>query len=95
MLTTFAFGSVTEAIGIRGVLGILSGVIFLTALLTLMIPETKGKSLDEIENDTIYGRSIERSSTSEGRKQTVTASSLSSGDIFDVSTVENIEFTKK
>ncbi|PVH84325.1 MFS general substrate transporter [Cadophora sp. DSE1049] len=56
VLTTFAFGSVTEAIGIRGVLGILSGVIFLTALLTLMIPETKGKSLDEIENDTIYGK---------------------------------------
>lgn len=95
MLTTFAFGSVTEAIGIRGVLGILSGVIFLTALLTLMIPETKGKSLDEIENDTIYGRSIERSSTFANGTQKATASSLSSGDVFVASAIESIEVTKK
>ncbi|CZR68276.1 uncharacterized protein PAC_18175 [Phialocephala subalpina] len=58
VLTTFTFGSVTNAIGVQGVLGILSGVIFLTALVTLMIPETRGMSLEEIESGAFYGEVI-------------------------------------
>ncbi|KAG4428917.1 hypothetical protein IFR05_015604 [Cadophora sp. M221] len=95
VLTTFAFGSVTDTIGIRGVLGILSGVIFLTALLTLMIPETKGMSLDQIENGTIYGRSIGQTPTNESVIPRFTAS-MSSGDAFDVkTTMGNVEVMKR
>lgn len=32
-----------------------SGILFLTALLTLWIPETKGKTLEQIEIGDIYG----------------------------------------
>jgi hypothetical protein len=53
------FGSVTNAIGIRGVFGIMSGCLFLTVLITLMIPETRGKTLEAIENGVLYGDSIE------------------------------------
>ena len=55
VVTAFAFGSLTDSIGLRGVLGLLSGVMALTALVTLMIPETKGRSLEEIEHGIIYG----------------------------------------
>ncbi|RAO71611.1 uncharacterized protein BHQ10_007623 [Talaromyces amestolkiae] len=54
VLTAFAFGSVEDAIGLSGVLGIFSGVMALTALVTLWIPETKGRTLAEIENDVLY-----------------------------------------
>jgi hypothetical protein len=37
----------------------LSGVIFLTALLTLMILETKGKTLEEIESGVLYGETVD------------------------------------
>ncbi|KAF2671402.1 MFS general substrate transporter [Microthyrium microscopicum] len=55
LLTAFAFGTITEKIGLPGVLGLFSGIMFLCALLTLMIPETKGKTLDDIENEVLYG----------------------------------------
>ncbi|KIX03320.1 uncharacterized protein Z518_06872 [Rhinocladiella mackenziei CBS 650.93] len=55
VLTAFAFGSLTDAVGLQGTLGLLCGVLALTALVTLWIPETKGRSLDEIEQGTIYG----------------------------------------
>lgn len=55
ILTTFAFGTITKKIGLQGVLGLFSGILFLTALLTLWIPETKGKTLEQIENGDIYG----------------------------------------
>ncbi|KUJ10168.1 MFS inorganic phosphate transporter [Mollisia scopiformis] len=58
VLTAFAFGSVTNAIGIRGVLGILSGVIFLVALLTLMIPETKGKTWKRSKMESCMARQL-------------------------------------
>lgn len=66
VVTAFSFGSLTDAIGLRGVLGLLSGIMALTALCTLLIPETKGRSLDEIERGVIYGvdRSTESVSTS-------------------------------
>lgn len=54
VLTAFAFGSVEDAIGLSGVLGIFSGVMALTALVTLWIPETKGRTLAEIEDDVLY-----------------------------------------
>lgn len=54
VLTAFAFGSVEDAIGLSGVLGIFSGVMALTALVTLWIPETKARTLAEIESDVLY-----------------------------------------
>ena len=59
VLTAFAFGSITDAIGLQGVLGLFSGIMALVAILTLLIPETKGATLEDIENETIYfGKSL-------------------------------------
>lgn len=58
LLTAFAFGSATDAIGLRGVLGLLSGIMALVALVTFLIPETKGRSLEDIEEDLQYGERI-------------------------------------
>lgn len=55
LLTAFAFGSITDAIGIQGVLWLFAGIMALCALLTLFIPETKGKSMEEIEDGILYG----------------------------------------
>ena len=74
VVTAFAFGSLTDAIGLRGVLGLLSGIMVLTALVTLMIPETKGRSLEEIEHGVIYGMK------NDGNRN------LSSGDVTPVAT---------
>lgn len=81
----------------RGVLGILSGVIFLTALLTLMIPETKGKTLEEIESGVIYGRAVTcLPSTNELPvvHKSSTAGSFSEGDVLDLKphTPERIQY---
>ena len=54
VLTSFAFGKVEHAIGIQGVLGIFSGVLLLAALCTLLIPETRGATLDDLEFERIY-----------------------------------------
>jgi MFS transporter, PHS family, inorganic phosphate transporter len=55
LITAFAFGSVVEAIGLDGTLGLLSGIMVLCGLLTFLIPETNGKTLAEIEDDAMYG----------------------------------------
>lgn len=55
LITAFAFGSVVDAIGLAGTLGLLSGVMFLCGLLSFLIPETNGKTLAEIEGDAMYG----------------------------------------
>ncbi|BCS21077.1 inorganic phosphate transporter Pho84 [Aspergillus puulaauensis] len=55
VLTAFAFGTVTDRIGLPGVLGLFSGLMALTAGITLMIPETRGRSVDEIEEGVHYG----------------------------------------
>lgn len=64
VLTSFVFSSATEAMGLRGVLGLLSGIMALCALLTLWIPETNKLSLEEIEQDVMYGKSIAQSTVS-------------------------------
>ncbi|KAL4872787.1 hypothetical protein BDV12DRAFT_210134 [Aspergillus spectabilis] len=61
ILTAFAFGTVEKAVGLSGVLGLFSGTMLLTALVTLMIPETKGQSLAEIERDRLYDGSASNS----------------------------------
>ncbi|KAJ5863923.1 uncharacterized protein N7529_005839 [Penicillium soppii] len=55
ILTAFAFGTVEDAISLEGVLGLFSGVMLMTALVTLMIPETRGYTLESIERDALYG----------------------------------------
>lgn len=64
VLTAFAFGTVTDAIGIDGVLGLFSGIMALCAIITLLIPEPKGKSIDEIEQGVLYGENASESSAS-------------------------------
>lgn len=54
ILTAFAFGTVEDAIGLEGVLGLFSGIMLLTALVTLLIPETKNHTLEGIENNGLY-----------------------------------------
>lgn len=63
VLTAFAFGTISQKIGSRGSLGLFSGIMALAALITLLIPETKGKSLDDIENEILYGAVVEKPSS--------------------------------
>jgi PHS family inorganic phosphate transporter-like MFS transporter len=58
VLTAFAFGSITDSIGLQGVLGLFSGIMALVAILTLLIPETKGTTLEDIENEKSFGRIV-------------------------------------
>ncbi|BCS21739.1 inorganic phosphate transporter Pho84 [Aspergillus puulaauensis] len=51
ILTAFAFGTVTDRIGLPGVLGLFSGVMVLNALVTFLIPETRGMTIADIENE--------------------------------------------
>jgi PHS family inorganic phosphate transporter-like MFS transporter len=79
LLTAFAFGSATDAIGLKGVLGMFSGIMALTALVTLWIPETKGRTLEEIEQDLHYRPALSPTSTESSMAKTtvkVTASKL-------------------
>lgn len=55
VLTAFAFGSAANAMGLSGVLGLFSGVMALAALVTLLIPETNGMTLEDVENEVLYG----------------------------------------
>lgn len=54
MLTAFAFGSITDSIGLQGVLGLFSGIMALVAILTLLILGTKGTTLEDIENEKLF-----------------------------------------
>lgn len=64
VLTAFAFGSVLDGIGLAGTLGLFSGIMALTGIVTLLIPETKGCSLEDLENDVLYGGNALAHSTS-------------------------------
>ncbi|KAJ5090836.1 hypothetical protein N7532_009520 [Penicillium argentinense] len=55
ILTSFAFGTVEDGIGLNGVLGLFSGVMLLTALVTLWIPESNNHTLEGIERGNLYG----------------------------------------
>ena len=55
ILTSFAFGTVEDAIGLSGVLGLFSGVMLLTTLVTFLIPETRNHTLEGIERGHLYG----------------------------------------
>ena len=70
VLTAFAFGSVVDSIGLRGTLGLLSGVMVLCAAVTLLIPETKGKTLEEIEAEVLYGGTLAENGASSSERST-------------------------
>ena len=76
VLTAFAFGTITDSIGLPGVLGLFSGIMALCAGVTLMIPETRGRSIEEIETGVLYrdsGASIVLDSGSSSEQPTVGA----------------------
>ncbi|KAJ5646484.1 hypothetical protein N7490_002856 [Penicillium lividum] len=54
IITAFAFGTVEDAIGLSGVLGLFSGVMLLTTLVTFLIPETRNHTLEGIERGDLY-----------------------------------------
>lgn len=56
VITAFAFGTITQKIGLPGVLGLFSGLMGLTAAVTLMIPESGNKSLADIERGLSGGK---------------------------------------
>ena len=58
VLTAFAFGTVQEHIGLDGVLGLFAGIMALAAVITLLIPETKGRTLEDIEGEVLYGGDV-------------------------------------
>ena len=81
VLTAFAFGSVTDAIGLQGVLGLFSGIMALVSILTLLIPETKGATLEDIENETLYvGRPIPWQASSLTSSPEIVAMEAGKGD---------------
>ena len=51
-------------LAVKGVLGLFAGVMALTAAVTLLIPETRGRSIEEIEQGVLYGESVSASDTS-------------------------------
>ncbi|KAJ6442371.1 inorganic phosphate transporter (predicted) [Purpureocillium lavendulum] len=65
VLTAFAFGTITKRIGLAGVLGLFSGIMGLTAAVTLLIPEPKGKSLADIERGAHLGHRPEAAASTE------------------------------
>ncbi|KAJ5610741.1 hypothetical protein N7510_007460 [Penicillium lagena] len=77
ILTAFAFETVEDAISLQGVLGLFSGTMLLTGLVTLMIPESKGQTLEGIEKDELYtqGEPVDPGSSS--------PSSLAKGAVYE------------
>lgn len=76
VLTAFAFGTINDKIGLAGVLGLFSSIMALAALVTLMIPETKGKSLDDIEGEVLYGQPSSLAQSTPGSHSTRTVTIL-------------------
>ncbi|KAL4897664.1 major facilitator superfamily domain-containing protein [Aspergillus ambiguus] len=58
VITAFAFNTVRDRIGLSGVLELFSGIMGLTALITAIIPETNGRTVEEIEKDEQYGGKV-------------------------------------
>lgn len=63
LLTAYAFGSVVQTLGLRGALGLFAGIMAIAALVTLWIPEARGKTLEDIENDILYEHKIQQNSS--------------------------------
>ncbi len=79
MLTAFSFGNLVDSFGLRGALGLFSGIMALVALVTLWIPETKGRTLEEIEAGVMFGDDVfERE-----RQQSASDASVLAGDMDD------------
>ena len=51
VLTSFAFGAIVNKLGLSGVMGLLAGFMALAGLIALLIPETKGCTIDDIEHE--------------------------------------------
>ncbi|KAF2774470.1 MFS general substrate transporter [Teratosphaeria nubilosa] len=58
VLTAFAFGTVKDKIGLEGVLGLFAAIMFMVASLSLLIPETRGYTIEEIEQDRHYSGGV-------------------------------------
>lgn len=58
IVTAMCFGLVNQSIGIQGNLWLFAGIMVLCAVCTLLIPETKGKTIEEIEYGALYGHAI-------------------------------------
>ena len=54
LLTAFAFGYLNASAGLKGAIGLCSGVMFMAALTNTLVPEVKGLTLDDIENGVQY-----------------------------------------
>ncbi|KAJ6095468.1 hypothetical protein N7486_006214, partial [Penicillium sp. IBT 16267x] len=65
VLTAYAFGSVVDSLEPSGALGLFAGIMGLAALVTLWIPEARGKTLEEIENDILYSHKVGQDSSSD------------------------------
>lgn len=65
VVTAFAFDTIADRIGVQGVLGLFSGIMAPCSLVTLLIPEPKDKTIEEIEQDVLYGVNISTSDESE------------------------------
>jgi PHS family inorganic phosphate transporter-like MFS transporter len=63
VLTAFAFGTINQTLGLRGALGLFAGVMVLVAATGLLIPETKGMTLEQIEAGVLYGDVMEEASS--------------------------------
>lgn len=72
VLTAFAFGTVTTAIGLPGVLGLFSGIMGLATALTLLIPETRGRTLSDIEQG-LHSRSFLFNWTNKAKRSSAVA----------------------
>ena len=70
ILTAYAFATIVEKIGLAGVLGLFSGIMALAAAITLMIPETKGLTIDDIEHDRMYSKSLDASRADDSQLST-------------------------
>ncbi len=58
VLRSFAFGTITDTLGLRVALGLFAGVMVLVAVFSLWIPEARGKTLEEIESGLMYGDTL-------------------------------------
>jgi PHS family inorganic phosphate transporter-like MFS transporter len=94
LITSFAFGSAVDNIGMNGVLGLFTGIMVLTAIFTLWIPEAKGYSLEDIENDVMYGKrpyDVEETESSDICKtDTLVAGNALAKDVKESNTVTEV-----